>query len=206
MKRSIHYVPNKDGQLAAWGANYEQKIALHGPTIGLTADQIAAQQAAARGIVEKFNKAEQRKADLAEAIKAKQLCRSNEIKTICDAVIGYKRFTGFTENIGKDLGVISNGVFVDFSTLRPSLKCTVYPGYVSISFNKQNMYGVTLFSRIKGTEGWTEIGSKRNSPYKDMRPLVESGKPEHREYMAMCYDGEIDLGQQSDIISVVFGG
>lgn len=179
---------------------------MYGPMIGLTADQVTAQQNAAQGIVDKFNKVAQKRSELAEAVEAKQLCRTNEIKTICDAVIGYKRFTGFTDNIGKDLGVIANTLFVDISTLRPTLKCTVYPGYVSVSFNKQNMYGVTIFCRIKGTEGWTELTSKRNSPYKDARPLAEAGKAEHREYMAMCYDGEIDLGQQSDIVSVVFGG
>lgn len=68
------------------------------------------------------------------------------------------------------------------------------------------MHAVSIYSRIKGTEGWTKIANDFASPYVDRRPLTEPGKPENREYMALYFDGREDVGQQSDIASIVFGG
>jgi hypothetical protein len=68
------------------------------------------------------------------------------------------------------------------------------------------MYGVTIFTRLTGTSDWTELASVVTSPYIDKRPLSQSGKPETRDYMVRCYNGVEDIGQQSDVASIVFGG
>ena len=66
-KQFIHFVPGGNGRLSAWAANYKDKIAVHGPALGLTADQITAQQTAAQGIIDKINKIEQKKSELGQA-------------------------------------------------------------------------------------------------------------------------------------------
>lgn len=205
-KHFIHFVPGQYNKMAAWAANYKVKIGEYGAQVGLSPEAITAQQAAAQKIVDVVNNVQQKKSEQADAVSAQKLLYDNEVKLIRDAVTAYKKNPGFTDNIGNGLGVMTTSFSLDESTLKPILKPTTYPGYVSLSFNKQRMYGVTIFSRLKGATDWTELASIRTSPYKDVRPLAEAGKPEHREYMAMCYNGEIDLGQQSNIVSVVFGG
>ena len=68
------------------------------------------------------------------------------------------------------------------------------------------MHGVSIFSRIAGETEWQELTSVGKSPYIDRRPLKEAGKPEVREYKLRFYDGFNDVGQESDIASIVFGG
>lgn len=206
MRHFVNYMPSSYAKMLAWAENYKIKIREYGVQIGLKPEEIDAHEAAAAKIVSVINMVENKKRELANAVAAQKLLRTNELKLIRDGVVAYKKNAGFTESIGSGLGVMGTVLLIDQTVLRPSLKTVAFPGYISVSFNKQKMYGVTVFSRLKGSLGWTELASIRQSPYIDMRPLTEAGKPEHREYMAMCYNGEIDLGQQSDIVSIVFGG
>lgn len=206
MKQFIHFVPGSNGRLSGWAANYKEKIALYGPALGLTAEQIATQQAAAQGIIHTLNKIEQKKSELGQATVAKKLFRDNEFKVIRGAAAGYKKVAGYTEDIGRELGVVGTEVTVATEDLKPSVRLKMEPGLVKVFFNKRKMYGVSIFSRLQGMGEWQELSSEVISPYKDKRPLAESGKPEVREYMARCYDGRIDVGQQSDVASIVFGG
>ncbi len=205
-KYFIHFVPGQFSKMAAWAANYKIKIAEYGAKLGLLPETVTQHQEAAQKIVDVVNMVELKKRELADAVAAQKLLRYNEAKLIRDGVAAYKRNPGFTENIGSGLGIMTTSLTIDESVLKPSLKPMTYPGYVSILFNKQKMYGVTIFTRLKGEANWQELASIRQSPYRDTRPLAADGKPEHREYMGMCYNGEIDLGQQSDIVSVVYGG
>jgi hypothetical protein len=206
MKQFIHFIPGANGRLSTWAANYKAKIALHGPALGLSAEDITKQQTAAQGIVDTLNKIEQKKSELGQASTAKKLFKDNEFKMIRGAVSGYKKVTGYTEDIGRELGVVATNVNVVTEELKPSARLKTEPGLVKVFFNKRKMYGATIFSRLQGVADWTELSSEVTSPYIDRRPLAEPGKPELREYMVRCYDGRIDIGQHSDVTSIVFGG
>jgi hypothetical protein len=65
---------------------------------------------------------------------------------------------------------------------------------------------VTIYSRIKGSFGWTRLGNDYTSPYEDKRPLAVEHQPEIREYMIRYFDGREDIGLESDVVPVVFGG
>lgn len=206
MKQFIHFVPGSNGRLSTWAANYKAKIALHGPTLGLSAEQINDQQTAAQGIIDTLNKIEQKKSELAQATTAKKLFKDNEFKAIRGAAAGYKKVSGYTEDIGRELGVVATGVNITTEDLKPSARLKTEPGLVKVFFNKRKMYGVTIFSKLQGATQWDELTSEITSPYVDRRPLAVDGKPELREYMVRCYNGRDDIGQQSDVTSIVFGG
>ena len=44
------------------------------------------------------------------------------------------------------------------------------------------------------------------SPYVDGRPATVAGQAEVREYKVVCSDGKLEIGRDSDIVSVLFGG
>jgi hypothetical protein len=205
MKKQYYFVPSI-GKISPWAANYGEKIGVLGAQLGLTAEQIGAQKAAAQGVVEKRNKLEQKRNELAEAVSAMKLLNQNELKVICDAIIAFKRAPGYTENTGRELGVVASTTIVDPMTAKPSIRLSTAPGQVNISFRKQAAYGVTVFSRLKGTDAWQELGSTISSPFIDKRSLAEENKPEPREYMARCYNGVDDFGQPSAIETIIFGG
>ncbi len=64
---------------------------------------------------------------------------------------------------------------------------------------------MNIYARPTGTSQWQYLARDNNSPYDDERPLA-NGQPEMREYMAIGVVGDEEVGQPSDIISVVFGG
>jgi hypothetical protein len=68
------------------------------------------------------------------------------------------------------------------------------------------MPGVNVYSRMKGTPNWTLLASDYESPYIDNRPLEVPNKAEIREYMVICRDLRKEMGQQSQIESITFGG
>ena len=71
----------------------------------------------------------------------------------------------------------------------------------------RHLYGVHIYARLVGQTVWTRIALDTSSPYIDGRPLAVAGVPEHREYMLRgCDINEAEVGQDSDIVSITFGG
>lgn len=94
---------------------------------------------------------------------------------------------------------------VDTSLIKPSITAKVIGDTVELHFHKNHLFNVSIYSRYPGQE-WQPIGYGFNSPYLDKRPLTVAQQPERREYMACFANVLIELGQFSDIVSVVFGG
>lgn len=205
-KKFLKFIPQKTGDKSAWCANYKTKIGTLGVNVGLSADEITGQQNSAQNIIDANNKVQQKKSELGEAVSSKKAAEQTDWQLIRNMANRIKTSTGYTEAIGRELGIVGSGIMLDYSTLRPTIKPTAYPGYISIAFNKQGMLGVSIYVRLKGTTGWEKIATDHTSPYADKRPLAEAGKPEIREYMAVYFDGREDVGQQSDIATIVFGG
>ncbi len=206
MKLSTTYVPHADGNLAVWAATYKEKMGLLGGTLGIASEEIAEQQQLAQAIIDNINKVDVKKVELKEAVSLKDLVKQKSLQEIRNMVSRIKTFRTYTPNMGEELGIVTTGHLIDFSTLRPVLSVTSYPGYVSIAFNKQRMFGVRLYSRVKGEQQWNLLGMAKASPFYDEAPLSEEGKPEIREYKAICFNGLEEIGQYGDVASLAYGG
>ncbi|GGH57086.1 hypothetical protein HNQ91_000139 [Filimonas zeae] len=206
MKQTRDYFPTSDDRLGVWSASYKENITVHGPTVGLAAAEVTEQEEAAFAIESSVDSQEikRNQAKEASAFKRRMVKEKGAILRKCIARI--KTHPAYTEEIGRDLGIIGPSQTLDLSKVKPELRLTVYPGYVSIAFNKQGLEGVVIYSRIKGTLGWEKLGTDFASPFLDRRPLVEATTPEYREYMAMYTNLRETIGQQSDIVTTVFGG
>ena len=117
-----------------------------------------------------------------------------------------KTFGNYSPNMGAELRVVITGQPVNFGDLKPELHPTSLLGKVSVRFIKKRMFGVKLYGRLRGEEEWKYLGIGRRSPFIDKRPLATEEKPEIREYKAMCYDGQREIGLESDMVSVVHAG
>jgi hypothetical protein len=202
-----HFIPVKDSELLGWAINYDNKITVAGPLIGLTPAQVTDQKDKITVVIGALNKVIQKTTEKAEAVTAKNLARQNELQDVVDAMVACKRNSLFTENIGRELGVIASVVTPLKATLAPRITATSYPAGVEIRFKKRGQTGVHIFCRPKGGNGeWEQIAKETKSPYLDTRSLVVAGNPEAREYMAICFAGSEMVGQQSDIVSVAFAG
>ena len=203
---SKDYIPKNEGQLNIWLSNYRSKLSTHGETLGFTPDQIAALEDACDTLIAKINDVESAKAALKTTVETKNLTKSDTLGLIRNETAKMKVNDNYTEAIGQDMGIIGESSSPDLNTMSPEISAEAFPGYVRIKFTKRGFSGVHIYTRLKGSQTWAFLSRDTNSPYDDHRPLSSPGTPETREYMAIGLDGDDEIGQQSDIVSVVFGG
>jgi len=202
-----HFIPKGDSDLAQWAANFKEKIGVIGAQVNLPAVDITAGEDIAQLVKEGMEKATVKKQEQQEAIAYKKVLRRREVKKLVSLAIAIKRSPLYTENMGKELGIIGTQSSAERSPLRPTLKLKTEVGYIAISFNKQRQKGITIYSRLRGTNGWDKlIGGTSVSPFRDERPLHQEGVPETREYLARYWDNATEIGQESDIVFTLFGG
>lgn len=205
-KRYIHFVPRVEAEKGVWAANVSDKIATYGPTLGLDATAVTAIQTAAQNIQATINAVETKKREMEEAVSAKNQSLKDDLMLIQNYAGIIKRSPGYMEQIGSALGFIATTVLLDEKDLQPNLTGRTFEGKVEVGFDMQTMNSITIYSRMKGTTGWTRLGNDKESPFVDTRPLATAGQPEIREYTGMYFDGKEEIGQMAKIITVVFAG
>lgn len=206
MKLFDPYIPRTDGNLAIWATTYIEKIGQLGPGLGMSTTQIIGLQEAIRSLVNSIKQVDIKKAEFQAAAEHKRQLQKTVLKQVRNLSRYLKMKPSYTAKIGNELGIVSPGQPVDLGSVKPLLKAKSFQNYVSVSFNKKRMFSVKVYGRLKGNQEWELLDKTRLSPFIDLRPLSEPGRPETREYRIQCYDGLEDIGQFSDIASVVHGG
>jgi hypothetical protein len=103
--------------------------------------------------------------------------------------------------------VIGGGDTFDAEAYKPTLTAEDFPGYVRIKGKKSGVQAMNLYVRLKGQSEWKLLVARRSKfPFDDDSPLAVSGTPETREYRAVGVVSDEEVGQPSDIVSVVYGG
>lgn len=200
-------IPDNDDAAGNWAGNFEEKIVVIGPQVGFTPAEVTQAQAWAATFANAMTRCTIKKMEQQEAIALKKVVRKREGKELITLALRIKRSPLYTENMGKELGIVSTQSSAARNTVKPTLKLTVMPGYISVAFNKKRHKGVTIFSRLKGTNGWeTLVSGATVSPFEDTRPLQAAPTPEIREYIARYWDNATEIGQESDIVFTLFGG
>lgn len=197
------YLPKSDGALVLWLNTFKTKIAVHGATLGLLPADITALIAKCAGIVTSIENAEAKKNEQQNAVTAKDDLKKEDLPIIRNEIKRMKTHGGFTNGIGQELGIIGSD---DAEPIKPSIKAKARANDVEISFTKKGFDGVNVYTRLKGVAAWTFLARDTNSPYNDNRPLAVAGTPETREYMCIGVLNDEEVGEASDIVSVVYGG
>ncbi|MDR6339462.1 hypothetical protein HNQ91_002513 [Filimonas zeae] len=205
-KQHIHFVPRGDSQLAVWASNIGDKISIIGPQLGMDAAAVTKVETAALNIEMAVKAVESKRADLEQAVSLKNESKVADVQVIADAAAVMKRHPDYREQLGSALGIVGYVVNYDPKDLKPVIKARTFEGKVEISFNLQQMSCITIYSRLKGTNGWTRLGNDYESPFIDSRPLTVATQPEIREYAAMYFNLREDVGQMSQIETIVFAG
>lgn len=205
-KRYDYFVPKNDALLAQWLINFKQKIPTIGAVLGLTPAEISELENFVQILLDAINKVEVKKREQEEAVAAKDLAKEKELVLIKAAIGRMKRLPGYTANMGSELGAIGSVQTIQVDAVKPVISLGIVPGGVKVFFNKKNMAAVSVYSRLKGTNGWTLLGIEDSSPFIDSRPLSEAEKAEIREYMAICRTSKAEVGVPSAIETVVFAG
>ena len=197
------FIPRSDGSLVLWLTTYKAKIITHGLALGLTAGEITDIGTQCDALIAAINNAESKKNESTNAVISKDTLKKDELPIMRNMIKRIKTHSGYTEAIGEELGIIGSD---DVVSNKPDIKAKARINDVEISFSKKGLDGVNVYGRLKGVAPWTFLARDTNSPYNDARPLTTAGVPETREYMCIGVLADVEVGEPSDIVSVVFGG
>jgi len=198
------FIKKTDADLDEQEANFNVKFAIHGPTLGIDLTEITSVIAILTSHHTVFAKMISMKAEAKAAVSDNVSAKSIAVAEFRRIAKKIKSSTGYTEAIGNDLGIIGPDVAPpDMINVKPKLIGVVAAGAATIKFDKGDMEGVKIYSKRGSETSFTFLGTDTHSPYQDNRPKLIKGDPEERQYYAFYFHNDYEVGQQSDIITVV---
>lgn len=200
------YIPKKDADIAIWAGNLIAKIDTTGTQAGLSADQIADWKKSAQTLIDNIGEVEAKKREQDKAVTTKEHAKSVELIALRTAIAHLKTLPNYTNAMGGDLGVIGSSYTIDNAGIKPQAKVRVENSVVRVQFRKMRQPGVNIYCRIQGAGTFERLTYDHTSPFLDTRPAAVAGQAETREYKVVCSDGKQEIGRDSDIVSVLFGG
>ncbi len=123
-----------------------------------------------------------------------------------EEIADWKRLAAWTGQIGSELQAVSTATVFDPTAYKPEFTLRIVAGEIRIDWKKKGVDGVAIYARLAGQTQWTRIGVDTSSPYIDGRPLTAPGVAETREYMLCGMIKDEEIGINSEIASIAWGG
>jgi hypothetical protein len=202
----LEYIPKKAGDRVISFNTMLQQAPVVCPLLGLTPAATTNFQDLLQSTIDAINNVDIKRVELDNAISVKEQLEENQIKEIRKIVARMKKSELFNDAIGAQLGIMGSSIAIDNTEVKPVLKLKIVAGQVRISFKKQGMPAICIYSRQRASSAnWEKIAQVNYAPFLDSRSLAQAGKPEAREYMALFHDGRTQVGQESEIYSILTG-
>jgi hypothetical protein len=200
------FIPANMAAYRAWLFNLKTEIANIGPTIGLTALQITAIQDTCQTQIDLIDALTAAEAAFALVTFNTRNGKATTDTELRDHIRQWKAATGWTDAMAATLAVQTSSAPFDPDTYKPAFTVKIIGGEIRIDWKRKGVQAVNVYVRLRGQTGWTKLGLDTNSPYIDGRPLAVAGAPETREYLLRGVMEDQEIGLDSDIMSVIWGG
>lgn len=205
--KHMDFIPNKRAENKAWWTNLKDNATVELAKINLAAPDITAAVATATDQVAKMQATDDAEAALAAARTMEKTAMQSNEAAIRLAIRNWKTNPAYAASgIEGSLKLKGAESGFDPSTFKTVLKLSIVGGQIRVDFTKEKCDSVAVYCRLRGTQGWTKLGTDSRSPYYDTAPLANPNVPETREYMGMGVIDDVEIGLPSDIVSIVFGG
>lgn len=196
------YMPHRDSDLDKWEDNFKAKLVLHSGAVGVTHEEVTQSDNVIIAHKEAFGEMVLIKETARSKVAANKIKKSNMRNFIRPLIQRIKNHPGYTEEIGKDLGIIGPVSSVDYATAKPVLKVIKGANGITIDFNKSEFDGVKIFSRCGSETEFSFLANDTNPPYLDTRQNQNSSKAELREYYAVYILNDDTIGLESEIYKI----
>ena len=200
------FIPPAKGAYRAWLLNLKTEIVTQGPLFGLAAGEVTATVDACTAQIALADAAVAAKNAYEAALQAETDGRKSTNTLLRDKISDWKQMPLFTPTIAQTLGVVGTAAPFDPSTYKPEFKVKIAGGEIRLDWTKKGAGAVHIYGRLRGQPGWTLLGMDTSSPYIDGRPLAQANVPETREYMLRGVVQDLEIGLDSDILSITWGG
>jgi hypothetical protein len=200
------FIPKTKGDYRAWLLNLKNQITTQGPLFTLAAGEVTATTAACTAQIALADAAVAAAAALKSALQAEADGKKTTDALLRHKISAWKQMPGFTPAIAQELRVIGSAAAFDPGAYKPEFKVKITGGEIRLDWVKKGADAVHIYGRLRGQPGWTLLGMDTSSPYIDGRPLVQANVAEVREYMLRGVLTDVEIGLDSDIQSITWGG
>ena len=198
------FVKTRDGDLDGQEENFVDKLPVIAPTIGIDAAEVTSVVTILGDHRTTFSAMLSKKAESKAAVADNKLKKNLAIDEFRRIAKKIKASTGYTEAIGDELGIIGPEVETPpLEEMKPNLKAEVSGGVIEIKWDKQGMEAIAAYSKRGSEVSFSFFDKDVESPLIDDRPKLNPDEPEERSYYAYYLDDNENVGQQSDIITVI---
>ena len=189
------FFPRAIGAQRAWFVNYKAQIAAVGLLLGMTPQQITAEQNACDATM--IAEIDATDAMLTQA-QAKVVERDATIRTqmgsLRPLISGHKTNSAYTQTIGERLQIIGSEISVDESTVRTVVKLSVTPQGVDIKFTMEHCESANIYSKRATETEFTFFKTVTHPHTVDTRPNLNNAANEHREYYVTLANNDLEVG------------
>ena len=199
------FFPKEDPELLLWAKNYKERLAINESALGLTPAEVTVHDALCDEIIDGISAVKAQKGVLKSTVEAKNLVVETQGAELRYLIGRIKKMAGYTEAIGKDLGVVGSTVPFDPTEFKPIISTSLDGGYVRIKFAKKGTQGINLYGKNKAGGDWKLVGRANKSPYDIQIVLENPNQPEHWQYRAYGVINDLEVGLPSDIAEIIFG-
>ena len=201
------FIPPKRDNRRTWLNNIIEKAAAQVVAGGGTAADATALTTAATAITTAYDNTDSAKTTY-EGKKAIESDTEATQLTVIRNIFKALKVLPNWKSSGADAQLQSSSSTSEFdpSTYKPEISVSINGGLITLEFKKKGVDGLAYYTRLRGTTGWTKMGTDTTSPFIDGRPLTTPGVPETREYMARGMIDDEEIGLESDIVSLTYGG
>ncbi len=172
----------------------------------MTPADITAIQAKCDAIIARIDDKAAKKLAWQASVAAADTGNAADLADLRASIAAIKTNSGYTPEIGADLGVIGSAGSFDPNTYKAELISVdqTGPNLVTVKFGKAkgNIDGVHVYSRMQGASEWKFLARDTVPPYVDTTPLAQAGKPEVREYRIRAVINDEEIGDYSDAAQV----
>jgi hypothetical protein len=200
------FIPHQDAQLLLWCTNYRTQITIIGPQIGLSVEKIGLHQSYCDNMISAIVDLEAKKTATAASVNSKVQVFKQDIGNLRGEIVQVKSNPLATVDIQKKLDIAPKHKDFDGGNYKATLTVELVAGVVRIKFIKLGADGINIYHRKKGDIQWLFLVRATKSPFDDHITLATPGQPEHWEYRAFGVENDLEIGQPSNIIEIVFGG
>jgi hypothetical protein len=195
------FIPNKDADFLTWHDRYKTAIVALGPTLNVTAAEIAAVGNDNADLHTRKSASDTADAAAQQATNLMRTAMRGIETNVRKLARRIKAQTNYTAAYGEQLGIEGPEDTTDLSTAKPKISARELPhGVIEVIWGKGKADGVRIYSKRDGDADWVLLAFDTVSPYVDNRPLLVAGKPESRRYRAICVLNDEEVGQPSDEI------
>ena len=197
------FIPGRDGDLDTWEENFLAEVDAVAATLHIDPTEVTNTKTSVSGHRSKFTDMNTAKNAAASAVSSNKTAKQTSVTGVRALANRIKSASGYTEDMGRTLGIIGAESTFDPDTAKPVVTIEMAGGFPKINFNHPaEVDGVYIYSK-RGTEAaFTFIATDTQTPYIDTRENLAPGVAENRKYYAFFFIDDSVIGLQSDEVNI----